>query len=70
VFASINFSRITEVRVTQNPLGAAMGLGTVSIYVSGTLKDGTNHESFRGINDPHEVCRKLTEISISPIAVV
>jgi membrane protein YdbS with pleckstrin-like domain len=69
-YASIDFSRIIEVRVSQNPLEAVLGLGTLWIYVSGTLKGGTNHEAFRGIHDPHEVCRKLTEISVSPIAVV
>jgi len=69
-YASIDFTRITEVRVSQNLLESPLGLGTISIYVSGTLKDGTNHEAFRAIQDAHQVCRKLTEISVSPIAIV
>jgi len=69
-FASIDFGRITEVRVSQGVFDGALGLGTVSIYVGGSLKDGTNHESFRSIHDPYQVCKKLTEISVSPIAVV
>src|SRR5262245_2058283 len=69
-YVSIEFSRIIEVRVSQNALEASLGLGTLSIYVSGSLKDGTNHETLRAIQDPHEVCRKLTEISVSPIAIV
>ena len=69
-FASIDFGRITEVRVSQGVLDGALGLGTLSIYVGGSLKDRTNHESFSSIHDPYQVCKKLTEISVSPIAVV
>jgi uncharacterized membrane protein YdbT with pleckstrin-like domain len=69
-FASIDFGRITEIRVSQNIFQSALGLGTLLIYVGGTLKDRTNHESFVSIHDPHQVCKKLTEISVSPIAVV
>ena len=69
-FASIDFGRITEIRVSQGVFHGALGLGTLSIYVGGILKDGTNNESFRSIHDPYQVCKKLTEISVSPIAVV
>jgi uncharacterized membrane protein YdbT with pleckstrin-like domain len=69
-FASIDFGRITEIRVSQSIFQSALGLGTLLIYVGGPLKDRTNHESFVSIHDPHQVCKKLTEISVSPIAVL